>query len=393
MSIRRLRTGMRYRLSLSIPLRRACIALLGLGALGLLGACGTTSIQPDTPVVISSPGAAPSLPVPPDPQQTRLEASDWHGLPGWSQDNALSAWSAFRSSCLALVRKSTWQRVCRSSESIDPLDSRAIQRFFETNFVPYAVVNDDGSTTGTITGYYEPILRGSRTRHGPYQVPLHRLPTGLSKAQLTQPRATLLGSGVLKGHELVWVDDPVEAAYLQIQGSGLIELDDGTVMRVGFAGTNERAFNSFSRWLLDRRQITPAQATMPGIRAWAKSHPQQVEQMLNVNPRYIYFRELPPEYADPQLGPIGALGVPLTAERSIAVDPSKIPLGAPVFLSTTRPYTSEPLQRLMVAQDTGSAIKGAVRADFFWGRGDSAGESAGRMKQNGQLWVLMPNAR
>jgi membrane-bound lytic murein transglycosylase A len=160
------------------------------------------------------------------------------------------------------------------------------------------------------------------------------------------------------------------------------------MMRVGFGGTNDQPFRSFGKWLLDRGEITPAQATMQGIKAWARANPGRVDEMLNVNPRFVFFRELPPSND----GPVGALGVPLTAERSIAVDPATIPLGVPVFLSTTRPLSVEPIQRLMFAQDTGSAIKGGVRADFFWGAGDAAGETAGRMKQGGRMWVLMPRS-
>ncbi len=176
--------------------------------------------------------------------------------------------------------------------------------------------------------------------------------------------------------------------FLQIQGSGRIRMADGSIMRVGFGGTNDQPFRSFGKWLLDRGEITPAQATMQGIKAWARANPGRVDEMLNINPRFVFFRELPASND----GPVGALGVPLTAERSIAVDPATIPLGVPVFLSTTRPLSTEPIQRLMFAQDTGSAIKGGVRADFFWGAGDAAGETAGRMKQGGRMWVLMPRS-
>lgn len=267
----------------------------------------------------------------------------------------------------------------------DAGDPVAVKQFFEAHFVPHRVVNSDGTDTGLVTGYYEPVLRGSRTRGGPYQFPLHALPAQL-RSKAMPPRAELLRNPLMRSSELVYVDDPVEAAFLQIQGSGRIQLAEGGVMRIGYGGTNDQPFRSFGRWLLDRGEITPAQATMQGIKAWARSNPARVDEMLNMNPRYVFFRELPPSNE----GPIGALGVPLTAERSIAVDPKAIPLGAPVFLSTTRPLSNEPIQRLMFAQDTGTAIRGAVRADFFWGPGDAAGELAGRMKQRGQMWVLKP---
>lgn len=330
-------------------------------------------------------GPRPSTPPSPSSTQGRLQPSPWAEVAGWGQDDVRAAWPALQSSCQVLKKRAEWRDACAAGLMVDASDAAALRAYFEQHFTPYRVVNGDGTDTGLITGYYEPILHGSRTRQGPYQIPLHRKPPQWGKRALPA-RAELLRDPALRGNELVWVDDPVEAAFLQIQGSGRIRMADGTIMRVGFGGTNEQPFRSFGKWLLDRGEITPAQATMQGIKAWARANPGRVEEMLNVNPRYVFFRELPPSND----GPVGALGVPLTAERSIAVDPATIPLGVPVFLSTTRPLSSEPIQRLMFAQDTGSAIKGGVRADFFWGAGDAAGEAAGRMKQAGRMWVLMP---
>jgi membrane-bound lytic murein transglycosylase A len=200
---------------------------------------------------------------------------------------------------------------------------------------------------------------------------------------------------VLNGNELLWVDDPIEAFFLQVQGSGRIAMEDGSVMRVGFGGTNNQPYRSIGRWLLDHGELAPSQATMQGIKAWARANPSRVNALLDTNPRFVFFREMPSNEntadggAD---GPIGALGVPLTPERSIAVDPSSIPLGTPVFLQTTRPMTNTPLNRLVFAQDTGTAIKGGVRADYFWGLGDEAGDLAGKMKQDGRMWLLFPNS-
>jgi len=185
------------------------------------------------------------------------------------------------------------------------------------------------------------------------------------------------------------VQDPVAAAFMQIQGSGKIRLNDGQVLRLGFAGTNDQPFKSFAQWLLNQGYITRSEATMQGIQQWARNNPNRVEEMLNANPRFVFFKILPSNVAA-DLGPIGALGVPLTAERSIAVDLRALPLGAPVFLSTTRPLSTQILQRLVMAQDTGTAIVGAVRADYYWGSGEAAGELAGRMKQAGQAWLLLP---
>lgn len=325
-------------------------------------------------------------PAPAAPQgQGKLQAAAWSELSGWAQDDVRAAWPALQASCQVLKKRTEWRDACSAGLMVDASDPQAMRTYFEQHFQPYRVVNGDGTDSGLVTGYYEPILHGSRTRQGQYQYPLHRKPPQWGNRPLPA-RAALLRDPALRGNELVWVDDPVEAAFLQIQGSGRIRLADGTMMRVGYGGTNEQPFRSFGKWLLDRGEITPAQATMQGIKAWARANPGRVDEMLNVNPRYVFFRELPPSND----GPIGALGVPLTAERSIAVDPATIPLGVPVFLSTTRPLSAEPIQRLMFAQDTGSAIKGGVRADFFWGAGDAAGETAGRMKQAGRMWVLMP---
>jgi membrane-bound lytic murein transglycosylase A len=198
-----------------------------------------------------------------------------------------------------------------------------------------------------------------------------------------------MDSNLLRGSELVWVEDPVAAAFMQIQGSGKVKLDDGTVLRFGFEGTNDQPFKSFAQWLLNKGEITRNQATMQGIQSWARRNPRRVEEMLNANPRFVFFKELPSNVS-PDLGPIGALGVPLTAERSIAVDLKAMPLGAPVFITTTRPLSKQTLRRLVMAQDTGTAIVGGVRADYYWGTGDAAGELAGRMKQDGQMWLLLP---
>lgn len=331
----------------------------------------------------------PSIRTSAEAVSARQAPAQWEDLPGWQQDDLLPAWPAFLASCPALQKKSDWARVCQQAGTVDALNSHAIRQFFERNFTPIRLQNADGSSTGLITGYYEPVLRGSRTRQGPYQTPLYRYPDfwRKSKPSVLPSREQLLVSGVLQGQELVYVDDPVEAAFLQVQGSGRIVLTDGGVMRVGFAGSNEQPYRSFGKWLLESGEITPAQATMQGIKAWAKENPARVEQMLNVNPRYIFFQEA---LADEYEGPRGALGVPLSAQRSLAVDPAYVPLGAPIFLATTFPLSSEPLQRLMLAQDTGSAIKGGVRADFFWGAGISAGEIAGKMKQSGAMWLLRP---
>jgi membrane-bound lytic murein transglycosylase A len=174
--------------------------------------------------------------------------------------------------------------------------------------------------------------------------------------------------------------------FLHIQGSGQVELENGERLRVGYAEQNGHPFRSLGRLLIQRGELPAERASMQGIKDWAKRNPRKVQEFLNANPSYVFFRELPRDLS----GPIGALGVPLTAERSIAVDPRVVPLGVPVYLATTWPNTAQPLNRLMVAQDTGGAINGGVRADFFWGFGDAAGNQAGKMRQAGRMWVLLP---
>jgi membrane-bound lytic murein transglycosylase A len=285
-----------------------------------------------------------------------------------------------------------WRLVCSQANGVSGKDKQVIRQYFEVNFQAYEVRNSTtGNDSGLITGYYEPVMNGSQTRTPNYSVPLYGLPNIWkgSKPNPAPTRAELMGSGALKGSELAWVQDPVAAAFMQIQGSGKIRLEDGRVLRLGYAGTNDQPFKSFAQWLLDRKEITRGEASMQGISAWAKRNPGRVEEMLNANPRFVFFKELPSNVSA-DLGPNGALGVPLTAERSIAIDLKAMPLGAPVFLSTSKPLTTQTLQKLVMAQDTGKAIVGGVRADYYWGSGDFAGELAGRMKQDGKMWLLLP---
>jgi len=316
-----------------------------------------------------------------------FSAVSWQALPGWQEDDLTQTWPAWLKSCDVLRKKSgdvNWRQVCAQASNISSRDIQSIRKYFENNFQAYEIRNSSGSDTGLITGYYEPVMNGSQTRTSTYNVPLYGYPSTWKKSKPNPgpTRAELMSSGMLRGSEIAWVQDPVEAASMQIQGSGKIRLEDGRIMQLGFAGTNEQPFKSSAQWLLDRKEITRSEATMQGISQWAKRNPERVNEMLNANPRFVFFKETP--------GTVGALGVPLTGERSIAVDLQAIPLGAPVFLATTKPLSNQPLQKLVVAQDTGKAIVGGVRADYYWGSGDSAGEMAGRMKQNGRMWLLLP---
>jgi membrane-bound lytic murein transglycosylase A len=323
-----------------------------------------------------------------------FSAVSWQDLPGWYEDDLLQAWPAWLKSCDALRKRSSevnWRQVCAQTTNVSSRDTQSIRRYFESNFQAYEIRNHSGSENGLITGYYEPVLDGSLTRTSVFTIPLYAYPNAWKKSRPNPgpSRAELMSSGVLQGSEIAWVQDPVAAASMQIQGSGKIRLQDGRILRLGFAGTNEQPFKSSAQWLLDRKEITRSEATMQGISQWAKRNPGRVNEMLNANPRFVFFKELAGN-GDENVGPIGALGVPLTSERSIAIDLQAMPLGAPVFLSTTKPLSNQTLQKLVMAQDTGKAIVGAVRADYYWGSGESAGEIAGRMKQIGKMWLLLP---
>jgi membrane-bound lytic murein transglycosylase A len=357
------------------------------------------------------PASVTVVPAPAEEKRGSLVPGAWRDLPGWGSDNPAPAWGAFLKSCTAVRTQREWQQVCNLAAAL-PIDATtsAITKFFEQNFVPHQVINADGSNNGLVTGYYEPLLYGSRTPSARYRYPLYTAPADLIEIDLSEVypefknkrmRGRLIGNKivpyhsradierdttVLKGRELVWVDDAVDVFFLHIQGSGRVQLEGGDTMRIGYADQNGHPFRSVARVLMERGELKLAQTSMQGIKAWARKHPDRVHAYLNENPSYIFFKELPRDLT----GPIGTLGVPLTAERSIAVDPRVIPLGVPVYLSTTYPSSQQPLNRIVLAQDTGGAINGGVRADFFWGFGDAAGNQAGVMKQRGKMWVLLP---
>ncbi len=346
---------------------------------------------------------------PPVPVEPLLPVS-WEDVAGWQFDRSAEALRTFVASCKAVGRRDQWEQVCQDAKSISPVSDERARQFFETRFQPYRVVNDDGSSGGLITGYYGPELEGSRVPTTEYRYPVYRQPDDLLIIDLSELypelgnyrlRGRIEGNRVvpyfdrseidvkdspLFGQELFWVKDPVELFFLHIQGSGRIKLPDGERVMINYANQNGHPYRSIGKLLLERNAMTRDQMSMQNIRRWVQENPEAGEQLLAENPSYVFFRELSSDY----LFPPGALGVPLTPLRSLAVDPRTIPLGAPVFIATTYPGTDYPLQQLMVAQDTGGAIKGRVRADFFWGMGPEAGAVAGKMKQQGQLWVLLP---
>ncbi|HET9580229.1 MAG TPA: MltA domain-containing protein [Usitatibacter sp.] len=359
------------------------------------------------------PVCPPPVPTPPPAPEVRgkLVAAPWSDLPDWARDPLKPSLEAFVRSCTVLQKREGWQDACAEAQRLAGVaGDREIALFFETRFDPWQVLNGDDTATGLVTGYYEPLLRGSRAKTARYRYPLYGVPPDLLTIDLSavypelknrRLRGRLEGNRVvpyfaradidrdpapLRGTELAWVDDAVDAFFLHIQGSGQVQLESGERIRVGYADQNGHPFRSLGRALIDSGEIPPERASMQGIREWARRNPQKVRQYLDANPSYVFFRELPRDLP----GPIGALGVPLTPERSIAVDPRVVPLGVPVWLSTTYPNAADPLNRLVMAQDTGGAIAGGVRADFFWGFGDAAGAQAGKMRQAGRMWVLLP---
>jgi membrane-bound lytic murein transglycosylase A len=373
------------------------------------GASGTSQACPACPACPVCTG--PSSQAATTPAATPLQASSWQAVSGWLEDDPALSWPALSTSCATLSRQANWKSVCERARALGPKPSTtAARQFFESHFTPWQLTNPDGSTQGLVTGYYEPLLRGSRTRNGRSTWPIHGVPKDMLTIELgdvypelksLRLRGRLVGNKVVpywnrqqfgerteqaQAPVLLWADDPIELFFLQVQGSGRVQLPDGKMVRIGYADQNGHPYQSIGRWLVAQGELTLDKASMDGIKRWAEENPQRLQELLNVNPSYVFFRELPASNA----GPIGALGVPLSEGRSIAVDPRYVPLGAPVFLSTTHPLSAKPLQRLVLAQDTGGAIKGVVRADFFWGFGADAGREAGRMRQQGSMWVLLP---
>jgi membrane-bound lytic murein transglycosylase A len=389
----------------------------------LLAGCSTLPGQVDKPAEVA-PACPPcaacpvcpavEAPVPPPVFSRVFTPAAWADLPGWASDNHAAAWPALVQSCRGLLRRSTgqfWRDLCTGMDAVDGKSDAAVRQFFESRLQPYAVTPADTSAvTGMVTGYYEPLLQGSRAPGQRFAFPVHGVPDNLLAVELGDLFPELKGKrvrGRVEGNKVVpywsrgdilaqndklpaktlaWVDDAIELFFLQIQGSGRIRLPDGSTMRVNYADQNGHPYRSIGRLLVERGDLKLEEASMQGIQAWARANPARLDELLNSNPSYVFFREMPASND----GPIGALGVPLTPERSIAIDPRSIPLGAPVFLATTQPNSARPLNRLVMAQDTGGAIRGAVRADFFWGFGKEAGALAGRMKQDGRMWVLLP---
>ncbi len=398
----------------SFPAFLALLALAGCAQLPSQAPAQAAAQAPAT-TTCPAPQACPACPVcptvePPKPAEKPLQAAEWSELTGWTEDDPSAAFTAFIASCRSLERQAHWKPVCASARDLADTTTGALRSWFEGSFRPWALVNPDGSRNGLITGYYEPVLKGSRQRSKAYPNPVFGPPEDLivvDLAELYPELKHLRLRGRLEGRKLVpfysraewapqeskrspeallWIDDAIDLFFMQIQGSGQVQLADGSRVRLNYADQNGHPYRSIGRWLVDQGEMKAEQASMQNIKAWAKANPKRLGEMLNANPSLVFFRELPVEGSGPQ----GAMGLPLTPERSLAVDPRHVPLGAPIWLATTRPNSEQALTRLMLGQDTGGAIRGVVRADFYWGSGAEAGNQAGKMRQQGRMWVLLP---
>ena len=402
--------------------QRGALAAAALAAT-LLGGCQVTP-PPAPPATAAAPQIRTVT-------TARYERVAPEALPALAPADLARAWPAWLASCRVFERqaqrRALWQAPCTAAAHIAGNDGAALAAFFATYFDAWRLraetredIDPAGeprllqvADRGRITGYFEPLLAGSRVRDARFAVPLHRRPPDLLIVDLASLFPELAGQRVrgrlvnspqgarvvpyhtraelaaaLAGHELLWVDDPIEAFFLQVQGSGRVRFADGSQIRVGYADTNGHPYRSIGRVLIERGELSFEQASMQGIQSWARAHPQRLAALLNENPSYVFFRELP--LGDPQAGPLGALNVPLTPGYSLAADPQFVPLGAPVVIDTVHPTSGAPLARLALVQDTGGAIRGPIRFDFFWGFGREAGEHAGRQRHEVSAWLLLP---
>jgi membrane-bound lytic murein transglycosylase A len=383
-------------------MRRAALLVLAAG----LAAC--------------TPGEKP--PVPPTTDRLTLTQVGFDQLPGWRGDRVAAVLPALLKTCDRVAKlphdraigfeglggvAGDWYGPCAAARRVPAGDDEAARAVFESWFTPWAAANN-GLPEGLFTGYFEPEIKGSRTRHGRFSVPVYGRPADVVTVDLGHFRQDLAGEtlvGRLEGARLepypargdieagaidgkapvlLWTDDPVDLHIMHIQGSGRVRLDDGQVVRLGVAGTNGRKFVGVGRVLKDEGRLDDT--SMPAIRAWLKAHPAEAREVMARNPRYVFYSVGSGD------GPVGTEGVALTPERSLAVDPRFVPLGVPLWLDTVDP-TGQPLRRILVAQDTGAAIKGPVRGDVFWGPGEAAFDKAGRMKSRGRMFLLLPRSR
>jgi peptidoglycan lytic transglycosylase A len=398
-----------------IGTRADCRALL-LALATLLTACAVTPMPPTPTPATSTPAQPAATPQAISGATVRYERIAHDALPSTIDADWVAAWPAIMQSCTALAQRAAWKQTCRDAGAVDAASAAAVRSFVSRNFDVYRLRAQSADSkelrdAGLATGYYEPLLNGSRKATNRYRVPLYRVPSDLVVVDLAAAvpevaglrlrgrlhgqrlvpyytRGEIASSNHLRGQELLWVDDPIEAFFLQVQGSGRVRLDDGSVLRVGYADHNGHPYRSIGRWLVDQGELSLDQASMQGIKAWAALHPQRLNELLAQNPSFVFFRELP--IGDVAQGPKGALGVPLTAGVSVAADTRFVPLGAPLLLASSDPVSGAKFVRPMVVQDAGAAIRGPLRFDLFWGFGSEAGDKAGRQRHEVAAWLFTP---
>ncbi|WP_095081473.1 MULTISPECIES: murein transglycosylase A [unclassified Pseudomonas] len=333
-------------------------------------------------------------------------SATWDALPAVSDNDLLAGFGSWRSACTRLKADPVWGATCAAAANV-PQNAEAIRSFLKEHLQVYGLRSSGGNANGLITGYYEPVYPGSLTQTPVANVPVYGIPEdmiivsldsiypelkgkrlrGRLEGRVLKPYddAATIGAQGVKAPTLAWLTDPMDLQFLQIQGSGRIQLEDGRQLRIAYADQNGHPYRPIGRWLVDQGELKKEDVTMGAISAWAKAHPTRIPELLGSNPSYVFFTRNP----ESNEGPRGSLNVPLTSGYSVAVDRKVIPLGSLLWLSTTRP-DGTPLVRPVAAQDTGGAITGEVRADLFWGTGDAAGQLAGDMKQQGQIWMLWP---
>jgi membrane-bound lytic murein transglycosylase A len=402
-----------------LPTRSASLVAAALATL-LLASCAAPPPKPVAPPTPPPPVAAPPVVAPPKPVVApvklptistpvgRLVPVAWEDLPDFDTDPLDDVSKAFKFSCNYLGKQPQWQQPCAALARLAANDTAALRTLLKT-MQPYRAESETGDATGPITGYYEPVLRGSRVARNPYTYPLYSKPADLvtldgkanggitrgrnvggkvvpywSRGQMAAPE----GQRSMSGREIVWVDDPMDIVLIEVQGSGRVMLPDGTGLRLNYAEHNGHPFRPLGNWFRDN--TTLKNMTITQISQWSRSNPpEKVLPMIHSNPQVVFFRSTP--ISDVTVGPPGAAGVPLIPLRSIAVDTRSIPLAAPVWIEFKSPLSDVMYRRLVFAQDVGGAIKGAVRADYFWGFGQQAGEIAAKTRANaGRMWVLLP---
>lgn len=386
--------------------------LITMAAAMIMAGCGTRSARPPAPIeearrtgpaASSEPRreARPASSALADSGAPRIERpastwvrARWEDLPGLQDDAVGEALAALQAGCTR--SDPAWLQACRAASGLNARDHAGLRRWMTDHLQPWRVEDRSGRDEGLLTGYYEPHFEARRQADREFRAPLHAPPADLHQRRPYWTRQQLEtvreAQAALRGRAIAYLQDPLDVLVLQIQGSGRLTVTepDGQrrTVRLAFAAHNDHPYQSVGRWLIEKGHLSASQASWPGIREWLQRNPRRVQEVLWVNPRVVFFREEP--LLDPSMGPRGALGVPLTPQRSIAVDPRSIPYGSAVWMESTDPLGAAPLRRLVMAQDTGSAITGAVRADYFWGWGERAEQQAGRTRQRLRMWVLWP---